>query len=432
MWRIVFFVLIAASNVAAENWPVWRGPTGQGISAEKSLPLHWSATSNVTWKTEIPGEAWSSPIVWDDRVFVTTATQNGAKCHVLCIDRLSGKILWNKEVFEQVTLRKEGKNSYATSTPCTDGERVYAVFGDGSMVAVTFGGDIVWTNREVQFYSRHGLGASPILHRGLLIMPFDGSNRINTPGQYPNNTPEERLGWQLPWDKSFIAAVDVKTGKRVWTGKRGMSRIGHSTPVILRYDGKEELLSITGDAVQVFNLKSGERLWSVYCQGEGLAPTPAYGDGLVYAASGFEKTTLRGIRYTGTYDDPQARIAWEERKGVPSQSSLLYVKPYVYAITDGGIASCYKGDSGELIWQERVGGNHSASPIYADGKIYFLSEQGEGVVIENGPEFKVLARNSIGERCQASYAASQNQLFIRSAKNLYCIGADRTKGISAN
>jgi outer membrane protein assembly factor BamB len=429
--RWILCLLVVPLYAVGENWPGWRGPTGQGLSRETGLPLHWSADSNIVWKTEIPGESWSSPIVWGERVFVTTTMQGGARCHVLSLDRRTGKVLWNKEMFEQIPLRKEGKNSHATSTPCTDGERVYAVFGDGSIVAVTFDGSIAWTNRQVQFYSRHGLGASPLLHGGLLIMPFDGSARVNAPGQYPNNTPEERAGWQLPWDKSFIAALDTKTGKRVWTAKRGMSRIAHATPVILRSGGKEQLLSIAGDAVQVFDLKNGERLWSVYCQGEGLVPTPVFNDELVFAASGFEKTTLRGIRHTGAFEDPQQRIAWEQRKGVPSQSSLLYIAPHVYAITDGGIASCYDAANGDILWQERVGGNHSASPIHAEGRIYFLSEQGESVVIAAGPEFKVLAKNNIGEKCQASYAASQKQLFIRSASKLFCIGA-RSHSTAAN
>lgn len=424
MRLILLFAFLGASALplAAENWPGWRGPTGQGISAESRLPLYWAANSNVVWKTAVTGESWSSPIVWNDRVFVTTATDNGSKCHVICLERSGGRVLWDKEVFEQVPLRKEGKNSCATSTPCTDGEQVYAVFGDGSMVALAYDGTVAWANREVKFYSRHGLGASPVLYGNLLIMPFDASNLVNAPGQYPNNTPEERSGWQIPWDKSFIAALDVKTGKRKWTAKRGMSRIGHATPVVLGSGGKEQLLSITGDAVQVFNLSIGERLWSVYCQGEGLVPTPAYGDGLIYAASGFEKTTLRGIRYEGNFKDPAERIAWEQRKGVPSQSSLLYVKPYVYAVTDGGIATCYKGESGDIVWQERVGGNHSASPVYVDGRIYFLSEQGETVVIEAGSDFKIAARNNLGEKCQASFAVSQKQIFIRTEKNLYCVG----------
>jgi outer membrane protein assembly factor BamB len=416
------FVLLALTlSVTAENWPGFRGPTGQGISTATNLPLQWSATSNVLWKTEIPGQGWSSPIIWNNRVFVTSATANGTQCHVLCLDRQSGKIVWDIQVFEQLPLRKEGKNSYASSTPCTDGERVYAVFGDGSIVALDFNGKVLWTDREFKYYSRHGLGASPIIHDGLLIMPFDWSNRIGEAGNYPNNTSEERLGWQIPWDKSFIVAIDAKSGKRVWTAKRGMSRIGHATPLVFKDRGQQQLLSITGDVVQGFDLKTGERIWSVYCQGEGLVPSPVIGEGMIFAASGFEKTTLRGIRTGGKGDCTATHIAWEQKKAVPTQASLLYVKPFIYGITDGGIASCFKSENGEVVWQERVGGNHSASPIAAHGKIYFLSEEGESTIIKAGPEFEILARNSIGEKCQASYATAENQLLIRSEKNLWCI-----------
>jgi outer membrane protein assembly factor BamB len=390
---------------------------------EKGLPLHWSATSNVVWKTEIPGQGWSSPIVYGDRVFVTSAAENGASCHVICLDRKTGNISWDKEVFQQVPRRKEAKNSYATPTTASDGEKVFAAFGDGSLVALANDGTVVWTNREAKYYSRHGLGASPILYQDLLIMPFDGSNPVTAAGQYPNNTPEERLGWQIPWDQSFILALDKQTGRTRWKARRGLSRIGHATPVIVRENNQERLLSICGDAVQTFDLKSGERLWSAYAQGEGLVPSPVTGRGMVFAASGFEKTTLRGFRTGGKGDVTQTHIAWEQRKGVPTQASLLYAKSWLFAITDGGIATCYQPDTGEIVWQERIGGNHCASPIYADDKIYFLSELGEGTIIEAGPVFKILARNSVGEKCQASYAAAQGQLFIRSEKHLYCIGA---------
>ena len=416
-------IALLTIGARAADWPQFRGPTGQGISAETKLPLHWGAESNVLWKTSVPGEGWSSPIVWKDKVFVTSATDRGTSCRVIAFDRKSGSIIWDKEVFEQVPLRKEGKNSYATSTPVTDGKRVYAVFGDGGVAALTLDGGLVWTNREVQFYSRHGLGASPIVHGDLLIMPYDGSNRIGTPGNWPNNTAEERLGWQIPWDKAFVAALDVKTGKRVWTGKRGMSRIAHSTPIVVEHAGKKQIISIAGDAIQGFDPKSGALIWTAYAQGEGLVPTPVVGDDLIFAASGFEKTTLRGVRMGGKGDVTQSHIAWEQRKGVPTQPSLLYIKGHVYGITDGGIATCYKADSGHIVWQERIGGNHSASPVYADGRIYFLSEAGDSAIIEANPKFSgILATNSVGERCQASMAISRGNLFIRSDKHLFCIG----------
>jgi outer membrane protein assembly factor BamB len=425
----LFFALAALSPTltlapfaSAENWPRFRGPTGQGLSSEKDLPLRWSSTSNVVWKTGIPGVGWSSPIVWGSRVFVTTATENGTKCRVLCLEARTGQLLWDKQVFEQIPRRKESKNSYATPTPCTDGQRVYAVFGDGSIAALTFDGSLVWTNREVPHYSRHGLGASPVLHDGRLIMPYDGSNPVSAVGSWPNNSAEERLGWQTPWDKAQVVAFDAKTGKRVWTGKRGSSRIAHVSPNVLTQDGHSFIISCAGDAIQAFDPKTGERLWTVYSQGEGVTPSPAFGDGLIFTSSGFEKTTLRTVRAGGKGDVTQTHIAWEQKKGAPTQPSLLYAKPYLYSMTDKGVAYCFKADSGEMIYEERVGGNFCASPVYADGRIYLLSEEGISTVIAAGPEFKILARNPLDEKCQASMAVSEGHLFIRGEKNLYCIG----------
>ncbi len=414
----------ATRDSAAENWPRFRGPNGQGHSRETGLPVHWNATSNVAWKTTIPGEGWSSPIVWDGKIFLTSATDNGSKCHVLCVDAANGKTVWNKHVLDQQPRRKEGKNSYATPTPVTDGKHIYAVFGDGSVVALTMTGDIVWTNRDVKFYSRHGLGASPMLYENLLIMPYDGSNPVTAAGNWPKVDDNEKTGWQIPWDKALVVALDTQTGKRVWTGKRGLSRIAHVSPLIAKVDGKDQIISGAGDRLQGFDPRTGELIWSIYAQGEGVTPSPVLAEGMVITSSGFEKTTLRGVKLGGAKGDvTESHIAWEQKKGVPTQPSPIYVKPNLYAITDGGIATCYNPTNGELIWQERVGGNFSASPVYADGKIYFLSEAGDTTVIEAGPQFKVLAKNPLGEKCQASMAVSGKRLFIRSDKSLFSIGS---------
>ena len=406
------FQVALAAHLQAENWPRFRGPTGQGVSSETSLPAEWSSTSGIAWKTEIPGESWSSPIVWNDQVFVTTATDGGRSCRVLALDRKAGRVLWNTEVFQQTPGHKQGKNSYATPTPVTDGERVYAVFGDGSVAAVNFDGSLAWTNRDVKFYSEHGLGASPLVYGELLIMAFDGSS----PG------PETKVGWQIPWDQAFILAVDKTTGKPRWRASRGLSRIAHISPAVIRMGDREELLSCAGDAIQGFNPKTGQRLWHVFSEGEGVVPSPAWGDGLIFTASGFGKSTIRAVRMGARDDATKTHIAWEQRKGVPSQSSLLYVKPFLYAVTEGGIASCVKSESGDIVWQQRIGGEFCASPVFGDGKVFFLSEQGDTTVVAPGAEFKQLARNTLGERCQASPAVSQEHLFIRSDKHLWCIG----------
>lgn len=422
-WCLAVSLLsLYSEQVVAEGWPRFRGPTGQGISSERNLPLRWSKTDNIEWKTEIPGKGWSSPIISGHRVFMTTAAEEGTSCRVVCVDLRSGKVLWNRQVFRQKPSRKEPGNSYATPTPATDGERVYAVFAEGSVAAVSFTGELLWTNREVEYYSRHGLGASPIVYEGLVIMPYDGSNRVEVPGKWPNNTREERLGWQIPWDKAVLVGLDARSGRRVWTGKRGLSRIAHTTPIILAEGEKTQLISPAGDVVQSFDPKTGRLLWTARSQGEGVVVSPVYGEGMVFTSSGFEDTTLRAVRTNGSGDVTNTHIVWEERKGCPRIPSLLFARSFLYAVKQIGVVTCYEATSGKIVYQNRLGGRYSASPVYAEGRIYILSENGETVVIAAGPDFKILARNPLGESCRASIAVSQGRLLIRSEKRLFCIG----------
>lgn len=408
----VFLTLLVAT-LEAEDWPRFRGPTGQGISSEKDIPLTWSNTENIAWKTAIAGEGWSSPVISGDRVFITSTTDDGASCHVICVDRRSGKILWNTKVFDQEVKKKRKENSYATPTPATDGQRVYAVFSSGKMVAVDFDGTVAWTNHEVKFYGHHGLAASPILYDDLVIMAYDGSS------DGENN----KVGWKIPWNQAVLLAVDKASGNVRWRGKRGPSRLGHVTPNVLRDNGADQIVSGAGDAVQGFDPVDGRRIWSIYSKGEGVTPSIVVGDGLVFSCSGFEAPTIRVIRAGGQGDITRSHMAWEQTKGVPSLASMLYVKPFIYSVTDQGIVTCFRAATGEIVWQERIGGKHVSSPIYADGKIYFLTEaEGESVVIQSGPALKILARNRLDEMCKASMAVSQGNLFIRSERHLFCIG----------
>lgn len=414
------FALSAAfvSSAFAENWPSFRGPTGQGISSETDLPLKWSATENVRWKAEVPGEAWSSPVVWGDRVFVTTATDGGTLCRVLAFDLKSGKELWNTEVFKQETLRKEQRNTYATPTPCTDGERVYAVFGGGGVAAVWFDGKIAWTNRDFPFYSRHGLGSSPVLAEGLLIMARDASKRATGD--------EEKVGWQKPWDQSFLLGLDTKTGKVAWKTGRGMSRIGHVSPIVVKEGGKSVVISGAGDVVQGYDARTGERLWTHRNEGEGVTPSYAIADGLVVTASGWGgRESTKAFKLGGSGDLAETAIAWEEKKGMPHLSSYVAVDGRVYWVSDDGVVWCVEAKAGKTLWKERLGGNFAASPLAAAGRIYFTSDDGKTTVIEAGPEFKRLAENSLNEHTQASPAASQGEIFIRTEKHLYCIGGGK-------
>ena len=401
--------LTACDSAWGENWMRFRGPTGQGISSETELPVTWSATKNIKWKTSLPGKGWSSPIVFEDHVFLTASTEEGVSCRVICINRKDGSIAWTTEVHRQKPGPMRKQNSYATPTPVTDGKHVYSVFYDGTVTAVDFSGKLVWKNSEVKFFSLHGLGASPILANGQVIMPFDGSSREET-----------KVGWKVPWEKAVVLSLDAGNGSVRWKGTRGKSRVGHVTPILV--NNGSQLVSAGGDRVQGFDPTTGRRIWSVYSQGEGVTPSPVVGDGLIYTSSGFEAPTLRAIRLGGKGDVTKTHIAWEQKRGVAALSSLLYIKPYLYSISRDNILHCLEASSGKIVWMKRLSGVHWASPVYADGRIYILSEKGVTLVLRPGPKYDEVARNDIRVTCLASMAVSQGNFYIRSDRNLYCIG----------
>lgn len=389
------------------------------MSVETGLPLNWSMEKNVKWKTGIPGLGWSSPIVWGDRIFLTSTSPDGVACHVICVGANDGKVLWDKQVFEQKPTRKEGKNSYATPTPTTDGKHVYAVFSSGGVVSLDFEGNVTWMNLDQHFYSRHGLAASPVLWRDLLIMPFDGSTT--------ETGIDEKIGWQKPWDKAYILAFDKETGKVRWRATRGLSRQAHVTPQVVNVDRRPILISPAGDVVQGFNPENGERLWSAHSQGEGVVPSFVIGDGLIFTSSGFEAETIRAFRLDGNMrgDVTKSHLAWEQKKAVPIMPSFLYHEGLLFTIKESGIAQCLDAKTGEIVWHHRLEGTYSASPVFAEGRVYILSEQGETTVFEAGREYTELARNPLEGPCQASPAISSRDIYIRSEHNLFCVSAKR-------
>lgn len=399
----LLLVLLLVSGLFAENWPYWRGPSRQGISLEQGVPAEFGPEKNLAWKAEVPGDGWSSPVVWQNRVFVTTATEAAKSCRLLAFDTATGKRVWDLEITQQEIRRMEKKNSGASPTPATDGNSVYALCGDGTVAAADFTGKVRWVNRDYPHYSQHGLGSSPVLVGDFLIMARDGSAE----------TGDLKVGWQKPWDQSYVVALDKKTGKERWKTKRGLSRIAHVTPNV----SAGLMVSGAGDVVQGFDWKTGALLWTGKSQGEGVVPSIVLGEGMAFTVSGFEKPTIRAFR---TDPSDAGAIIWEQTKGVPMIPSLLYKAPYVYAVTTNGIASCMRADSGQIVWQERIGGNHSASPVWADGRLYFSGEDGVVTVLKDGGKFEVVARNELGEMIQASPAVSGGRLFLRSAKTLWC------------
>jgi outer membrane protein assembly factor BamB len=409
----VAFVLASSFEEArAEDWPQFRGATNQGVSTADDVPLSWSESKNIAWRTEIPGESWSSPIVWRDRVFVTTAVEQGKSCRVLSIDTNTGRVLWDKEVFQQELSRKEDRNTYATPTPATDGHRVYACFGSGSFAALDFAGNVVWVNHDYPFYGQHGLGSSPILYDGLLIMARDGSSD----GQ------DKGLGWQTPWDQSFVLALDAATGKERWKAKRGLSRISHGAPCIWNNTGTVQVVSEAGDVVQGFDLKTGERLWSSEVIGEGKVPSTLLGNGVVFTAGGWGgKESIKAFKLGGKGELAETNLLWEQKKGMPKVASMVYVAPHLFAITDAGIATCINAESGQIVWQHRLGGNFAASPVATPDRVYFTDDNGNTTVVAASDKFQVLSKNELNTQVQASAAILQGHFFIRSKDHLYCI-----------
>jgi hypothetical protein len=237
-----------------------------------------------------------------------------------------------------------------------------------------------------------------------------------------SETGDKHEGWQKPWERSYVLALDKATGKERWKGRRGPSRIAHVTPSIVNIDGKAQLISGAGDVIQGFDPENGERLWTVFSQGEGVVPSIVPGDGLVYAASGFPDKTLRAVRTDGRGDVTKTHIAWEHKKDIPTMASFLFLRPHLYIIDDGGAVQCLKGDTGEMIWRAKLKGHYSASPVTAGGHIFFLSEEGVVTAIKTGAKFEVAAEYSIGETCQASPAIAHGCLFIRSENSLFCFG----------
>lgn len=409
-WALVFLFLAAPASFA-ENWPQFRGPTGQGISTETDLPLKWGPDENIAWKIEVPGQGSSSPMIYGDKLFLSTATDEGRSRRLICYDKNTGDEIWNVEVFNREPKHKQPNNTYASPTPITDGEWIYVGFNDGSFAALDFDGEVQWTRTDFDFYSEHGLGAAPRLYKNLLIMPFDGSSSEDRP-----------VGWQSPWDQSYIAAMDKKTGETVWKTYRKQSRLAHVTPNIFSDENGDVLVSSAGDAFEGYNPETGELLWRVDMFGEGVTPSVVIGDELVYANSGFPNHIIHAVKPGGSGNVSETHEIWRDERFGPNIASMLIVDGLLYSVADGGMVVCRDAMTGERIYQERITpGAYWASPVYADGHIYFLSKTGVSDVIKAGREFELVATNTVDEPCVASIAISDGLLYIRSDKHLFCI-----------
>lgn len=407
---------LTSAGAAAENWPQFRGPGGRGLSAERGLPARWGEGRGVRWKTPLPGPGHSSPVVWGERVFLTAYAPpkeaRPGRLLVLCLNALTGKVLWEREVPVGQIERTGGANAPASPTPATDGRRVYVYFGSYGLVSFDFDGRKVWELPLGPFANEWGSASSPVLHGRLLLL---------------NRTHE---------DGGFLLAVDKETGRTAWRTEHPRATPSFATPFVWEKEGGAEVVVSGSGFVKGFDPRTGRELWRVGGMPDGVAPTPVAAHGLLYVASNSQPNFILAVRPGGRGDVTRTHVAWRHERAVISVPSPLVVGEHLYALRDGGVMTCLEARTGAVLWQQRLPGrgNYFASPVAGDGKIYAVSEEGEVAVVAAGPVYTLIASNRMGERTMATPAVSGSRVLIRTDENLYCVegvgGGGAAEGLS--
>ena len=382
-------------------WPRWRGPSGQGVVDDTGYPDTLSATTNVLWKTSVPGSGSSSPIVWDDRIFLTTSRNSGRRVSILSFRRSDGELLWETDAPDDRAAYVHNKNSPASATVTTDGERVYASFGSRGMLAVDFDGRIAWHRDLGRIDNYHGAAGSPLLYRDTVIIYQDQDRG------------------------AFVIALDTRTGETRWRTSRAAS-VGWGTPIAVTVGDHDELIVSSQRHVRSYDPTTGEELWN--CGGNlfEVIPTPAVGHGLIFCSSGRAGPTL-AIRPGGQGDVTDTHVAWKTTRGSPFVPSPLVYGDYLYLVNDmSSIITCLNAKTGETVWQERLGRPRregiSASPVVVDGKMFVTNAEGQPFVLKTGAEFELLHTNDIGTRMLASPALVDGIWYFRTSSDLLAIG----------
>ena len=412
-----FLLITLISPLRAENWPEWRGPRHDGTVADKGFPLKWSNTENVTWKTEIPGRGHSSPVVWDERVFVTTCLEGSDPKDkttprdrvLLCLDRKNGKILWKKTIVTSPLEKIHNENSYASSTPATDGKSVFVTTFDKPKVIVAaydFDGNAVWTKSPGEFESTHGFGSPPILYKDLVIINCD----------------QDGEGRKKP---AYIVALDKKTGSEKWRIDRPNRIRSYTPPLIVAAAGKMQMVLTGCKTVASYNPDTGEPYWNIEGPTEQFVASMIYHKDHFYLTAGFPTYHVMAIKPDGTGNVTKTHVVWHEKVGAGYVPSPVAHGDNIFLVHDDGRASCRDALTGKLHWHERLGNHHHASPVAADGRIYYTDDAGTTYVVKADKEFEVLAKNPLNEACFSSPAFSQGQIFLRGSKHLFCIGEMR-------
>lgn len=411
------------ARAAGECWPEFRGPWANGLAAAPGdtkplgLPLQWSETENVRWKTEIPLQGWSTPVLMDGQIWLTSATPEGNDFYVIRVDAASGAITLNEKLFHCDNPEPLGNNinCYASPSPVIEPGRVYVHFGTyGTACLDTASGKVLWKREDLHCRHYRGPGSSPILFEDLLILTLDGV------------------------DVQYVTALDKKTGKTLWKTDRttvwndldeqgkpkreGDFRKAFCTPLMIEVAGTPQLISLGSSADFAYNPRTGEEIWKTHNIAYTPASRPVFGNGLLYLVTGRGAEALWALRTDGHGDVTDTHVAWKlEGRAVPKEPSVLLTEGLLYLVSDDGILTCLDAATGQEVWNERIGGNYLASPICADGRLYFSSVQGKTTVIKTGRAYELLATNKLDSGFMASPIVAGKALVLRTKTHLYRI-----------
>ena len=412
---LITALLTSTFAVANDNWPEYRGPWSNGHSDSTGLPLKWDETTNIKWKTPIHGRGWASPVVFGDQVWVTTATTDGLKMSAICVHRDTGKVLFDKVIFTNKTVRplSNSVNTYASPSPTIEDGRVYVHWGSyGTACIDTKTFKVLWTQRDLPCHHWRGPGSSPYIFEDLLICTYDGA------------------------DHQYVAALNKNTGQVVWKTPRstdykdldnkgkpkagGDFRKAYGTPIVFKADGKTQLFSVGAKAAFSYDPRTGKENWTVTFSQHSVAARPLLDKDMMYVNTGYSRPVFMAVKLNGAKGDvTKTHVAWQITKNLPRRGSPVLVDGLIYMIDGAGIATCTDAKTGDNVWTQRVGGKYTSSPVYVDGRVYFFSEEGKTTVIAPGREYKELAVNQLGDGFMACPAVAGKAFFLRSKSHLY-------------
>lgn len=415
---LLFPILIGAAAAqdapGTAGWPDYRGLRHDGHSPASGLPERWSETENITWKTRIHGRGWSSPVVADGEIWLTSATEDGRELFVLAVEQGGGRIVHDELLFEiEEPQFAHEFNTYASPSPVIDGPRVFVTFGSPGTACIDRGSkEVVWRRTDLICDHFRGAGSSPLIHGDLLILTMDGADL-----QYliALNKDTGATRWRTPRSTDFDD-LDEETGAPMADGDY---RKSYATPIVIEVDGRPQLISPGAKAAFAYDPVTGEEIWTVRHENHSSASRTVYGHGLVFINTGYSRPVLLAVDPSGRGDVTETHVRWSLTQRVPKKPSPLLVGDHLFMLNDGGIASCVAARTGEVIWQERLGGEYSASLVHADGRIFGFSQEGKTVMFRPGPEFESAGENTLDGGFMSSPAIVDRALILRSKTHLY-------------